>query len=64
MGMVRDRLVINQLRLVQTETGLKTSENHDLWSFCGLVQSFWLLGKFRPVMVMVKSHQHQKTGLD
>ena len=49
---------------MKTETSLKTAKNLGLWSFCGLVQSFDLWGKGRPVTVTVKALGHQKTGPD
>ena len=60
------RPVINQLKLVQTETGLKAAKNHSLQSFCSLVWSFefWEMGQMAMVIVMVKALGHQKTGLD
>ena len=49
---------------MKTETGLKTTKNRGLQSFCGLVWSFDFWGKGRPVMVMVKALWHQKTRPD
>ena len=46
---------------MKTETGLKPTKKHGLWSFCGPVQSFDFWGKGRLVMVMVKALWHQKT---
>ena len=58
------RLVINWLKLMKTETSLKTAKNRHLRSFCGPVRSFDFWGKGRPVTVMVKALWHQKTGPD
>jgi hypothetical protein len=49
---------------VQTETSVKTAKNPGMQSFSVPVWYFRLLGKGRPVMVMVKAPQHQKTRLD
>ena len=49
---------------MKTETGLKTTKNHSLRSFCSPVQSFDFWGKGRPVTVTVKALLHQKTGPD
>jgi hypothetical protein len=51
---------------VQTKTDLKTAKNHSLQFFSSPVQSFWLLGKGRPIMVTVKALSIKKldqTGL-
>ena len=48
---------------MKTETGLKTTKNCGLQSFCGPVWSFDFWGKGRPVTVTVKALGHQKTGL-
>ena len=49
---------------MKTKTSLKTAKNRGLRSFCGLVRSFDLWGKGRPVTVTVKALWHQKTGPD
>ena len=58
------RPVMNQLKLMQTKTSLKTTKRLQTMVFCGPVRFFWLLGKGRLVMVTVKAPQHQKTGPD
>ena len=60
------RPVINRLKPMKTETGLKTAKNRGLRSFCGSVRSFDFWEKSRPVTVTVKVLWHQKsdwTGL-
>ena len=49
---------------MKTETGLRTTKNHGLRSFCGPVRSFDFWEKCRPVTVTVKALWHQKTGPD
>jgi len=39
------RPVMNQLKPMQTETGLKTAKRPQTVVFCGPVWFFWLLGK-------------------
>ena len=58
------RPVINRLKPMKTETGLKTTKNRGLRSFCGPVWSFDFWEKGRLVTVTVKALWHQKTGLD
>ena len=58
------RPVINRLKLMKTETGLKTAKNRGLHFFCGLVRSFDCWGKCRAVTITVKALWHQKTGPD